>query len=48
MSYKTQKIAAQIKGFNNSPEAMNLTNVFGALNHRTLGHKHFEQAKTHI
>ena len=48
MSYKTQKIAAQIKSFNNSPEAMNLTNVFGALNHRALGHKHFEQAKTHI
>ena len=48
MSYKTHKIAAQIRSFNNGDDAMNLTNTFNALRHRTLGYKHFEQAKTHI
>lgn len=48
MSYKTQKIAAQIKKFNASDYAGNLINVFGALKHRPLGHKHFEQAKTQL
>jgi len=48
MSTKTKRITARITKFNTGPHAQKLTKVFEAMNHRSLGQKHFDHAKIYI